>query len=251
MGRLDGKVALVTGGGVGIGAAVAQAFAREGAAVVVTGRRKEVLEQVVRQIERANGRALAVPGNVTDEPHVRAAVSQTVRAFGKLDVLVNNAGIGEFGKLIHETDDQSWQTLMDVNLTGVFRFIRATVPEMLKIGGGSIVNISSIAGSVGLPLTAAYSATKGGMDALTRAVAIDYAKQGIRCNAVSPGLIDTPMAEPLIQDPERLAQVMSAYPMDRPGKPEDVAYLVVYLASDESRWVTGTNIPVDGGMLAH
>lgn len=251
VGRLEGKVALITGGGAGIGAAIAEMFAHEGAAVVVTGRRKEVLEQLVERIGQAKGRALAVLGNVTDEAHVRSAVSQTVRTFGKLDVLVNNAGIGEFGNLLHETDEKVWQTLLNVNLTGVFRFTRAAVPEMLKIGGGSIINISSIAGSAGLPLTAAYSATKGGMDALTRAIAIDHAKQGIRCNAISPGLIDTPMAEPLIQNPERLAEVMSVYPMNKPGKPEDVAYLAVYLASDESRWVTGTNIPVDGGMLAH
>src|SRR6185295_4512586 len=177
MGRLERKVVLVTGGGAGIGAGIALAFAREGAAVVVTGRRKQVLEQIVRQIEQATGRALAVPGDVTDEAHVRSAVSQAVRTFGKLDVLVNNAGIGEFGKLIHEMDDRSWQTLLDVNVTGVFHFIRAAVPEMLKAGGGSIINISSIAGSAGLPQKAANSVTKGAMDALTRSVAIDYAKQ--------------------------------------------------------------------------
>lgn len=251
MGRLDGKVAVVTGGGVGIGEAIARIFAHEGAAVVVTGRHKDVLERVVGQIERTNGRAIAMAGSVTDEAHVRSAIAQTVRTFGRLDVLVNNAGIGEFDKLIHETEDQSWQEMLDVNMTGVFRFIRAAIPEMLKAGGGSIVNLSSIAGTLGLPYSAAYSATKGGIDAMTRAVAIDYAKQGIRCNAVSPGLIDTPMAAPLLANREQLAEVLAPYPISRPGKPEEVAMLIVYLASDESKWVTGGNFPIDGGRMAH
>jgi NAD(P)-dependent dehydrogenase (short-subunit alcohol dehydrogenase family) len=250
MGRLDGKVAVVTGASVGIGATAAKVFAQEGAAVVLTGRRKELLEQVSEEIERTGGRALVVPGSVTDEAHVRLAVSQAVRTFGKLTVLVNNAGIGEFGQVLHETDDASWHAMLDVNLTGVFRFIRAAVPEMLQGGGGSIINISSIAGSVGLPLSAAYSATKGGIDALTRAIAVEYADAGIRCNAVSPGLIETPMAEPLLKNPDRLAEVLRAYPIARPGKPEEVAHLLVYLASDESRWMTGANIPIDGGMTA-
>jgi NAD(P)-dependent dehydrogenase (short-subunit alcohol dehydrogenase family) len=161
---------------------------------------------------------------------------------------VNNAGVGAFGKTLHETDDATWDEVLAVNLTGVFRFTRAIVPEMLKAGGGSIVNISSIAGSVGLPLGAAYGATKGGLDALTRCVAVDYAKQGIRCNAVSPGLVATPMADPLINDPARLAKVLAVYPIARPGKPEEVANLVLYLASDEAAWVTGANFAIDGGM---
>jgi NAD(P)-dependent dehydrogenase (short-subunit alcohol dehydrogenase family) len=127
---------------------------------------------------------------------------------------------------------------------------RAAVPEMLKAGGGAIVNISSIAGLVGIPLNAAYSATKGGLDALTRCLAIDYANQGIRCNAVCPGLVDTPMAAPLLNDPTRKAQVLTAYPLGRPGTPDEVANLVLYLASEESAWVTGTIVPIDGGMTA-
>ncbi len=248
MKRLDGKVALITGGGVGIGAAIARLFAREGAAVVITGRRKEMLERLVLEVEAEQGRALAIAGSVTDEAHVRAAVSQAMRTFGQINVLVNNAGVGAFGKTLHETDDATWDEVLAVNLTGVFRFTRAIVPEMLKAGGGSIVNISSIAGSVGLPLGAAYGATKGGLDALTRCVAVDYAKQGIRCNAVSPGLVATPMADPLINDPARLAKVLAVYPIARPGKPEEVANLVLYLASDEAAWVTGANFAIDGGM---
>lgn len=250
MSRLQGKVALITGGNAGIGEAIARRFAREGASVVITGRRKDLLENVVADILREEGRAIAVAGSVTDEAHARAAVDQAVRAFGKLDVLVNNAGIGAFGKLLHETDDATWDDVLAVNLTGAFRMTRASVPAMLKAGGGSIVNISSIASLVGIPMLSAYAATKGGLDALTRCTAIDYAKQGIRCNAVNPGLVATPMAASLISDPARLDQVLSDYLLARPGTPEEVASLVLYLASDESAWMTGTMVPIDGGMTA-
>ncbi|MBM4122980.1 MAG: SDR family oxidoreductase [Nitrospira sp.] len=248
MKRLEGKVALITGGNAGIGEAVAKLFAQEGAAVVLTGRRKEALERVVGEI--TPGRALAVAGSVTDETHVRSAVDQAVRTFGKLNILVNNAGIGAFGKALHETDDATWDEVLAVNLTGVFRMTRAAVPAMMKAGGGSIVNISSIASLVGIPLLPVYAATKGALDSMTRCLAIDYAKQGIRCNAVNPGLVDTPMAAGLISDPSALAQVLSDYPLDRPGTPEEVAKLVLYLASDESAWVTGAVFPIDGGMTA-
>ncbi len=250
MKRLDGKVALVTGATAGIGEAVARLFAQEGAAVVITGRRKEQLEKVAREIERAGGRAVPVPGSVTDEAHARSAVSQAVRNFGKLHILVNNAGLGEFSGLIHETEDAVWEKLLAVNLTGTFRVTRAAIPEMLKAGGGSIVNVSSIASLVGIPYTGAYSATKGGLDALTRCVAVEYAKQGIRCNSICPGLVDTPMAAPLLADPVKTAQVMAAYPMGRPGTSEEVAKLALFLASDESAWMTGSVIPIDGGMTA-
>lgn len=250
MKRLDGKVALVTGATAGIGETVARLFAQEGAAVVITGRRKEQLEKVAREIERAGGRAVPVPGSVTDEAHARSAVSQAIRSFGKLHILVNNAGLGEFSGLIHETEDAVWEKLLAVNLTGTFRVTRAAIPEMLKAGGGSIVNVSSIASLVGIPYSGAYSATKGGLDALTRCVAVEYAKQGIRCNSICPGLVDTPMAAPLLADPVKTAQVMAAYPMGRPGTSEEVAKLALFLASDESAWMTGSVIPIDGGMTA-
>ncbi|MBM4134330.1 MAG: SDR family oxidoreductase [Nitrospira sp.] len=250
MSRLQGKVALITGGSAGIGEAIARRFAREGASVAITGRRKDLLDKIVADLTREGGRAVSVAGSVTDEAHPRDAVDQAVRAFGKLHILVNNAGIGAFGKQLHETDDATWDEVLAVNLTGAFRMTRASVPAMLEAGGGSIVNISSIASLVGIPMLAAYSASKGGMDSLTRCTAIDYAKQGIRCNAVTVGLVDTPMAASLINDPEKLAWVMNMYPLGRPGKPEEVASLVLYLASDESAWVTGGLFPIDGGMTA-
>ena len=168
MTRLNGKVALITGGGAGIGEAIARACIQAGAAVVITGRRKDVIERVAEDLGRAGGKILAVAGDVTDDAHAKAAVAQTVSVFGKLDVLVNNAGIGAFGKPLHETDDTTWNDVVAVNLTGVFRMTRAAVPEMLKAGGGAIVNISSIAGQVGIPLLPAYSATKGGVHYLRR-----------------------------------------------------------------------------------
>lgn len=248
MNRLSGKVALVTGGNAGIGESVAKLFAEEGAAVVVTGRRQAELDRVAREIMAKGGKALAVAGSVTDETHARAAAERTVASFGKIDVLVNNAGIGDFGKRLHEMDDTAWANVLDVNLTGPFRMTRAVIPQMLKQTGGSIVNISSIASLVGIPLLSAYAASKGALDALTRSIAIDYASDGIRCNVVNPGLIDTPMAAPLMANSEQLGSILSHYPIRRAGKPEEVASMVLYLASDESAWVTGGTFRIDGGM---
>ncbi len=248
MSRLAGKVALVTGGNAGIGEAIAKVFAREGAAVVITGRRRDELDRVTMEIRRQGGRCVGVAGSVTDDQHARVAVNETVGHFGSIDILVNNAGIGDFGRRIHELDDETWARILDVNVTGVFRMTRAAVVEMLKRGLGSIVNISSIASLVGIPLLPVYAASKGALDALTRAVAVDYAKDGIRCNVVNPGLIATPMAAPLMADPERLEPILSHYPIRRPGKPEEVAAMVLYLASDEASWVTGGTFTIDGGM---
>ena len=248
MNRLSGKVALVTGGNAGIGESVAKLFAEEGAAVVVTGRRQAELDRVVREIVAKGGKALALAGSVTDEAHARAAAERTVASFGKIDVLVNNAGVGDFGKRLHEMDDTGWAHVLDVNLTGLFRMTRAVIPQMLKQTGGSIVNISSIASLVGIPLLSAYAASKGALDALTRSIAIDYASDGIRCNVVNPGLIDTPMAAPLMANSEQLGSILSHYPIRRAGKPEEVASMVLYLASDESAWVTGGTFRIDGGM---
>lgn len=249
--RVAGKVAIVTGANVGIGAAVAKVLAEEGATVVITGRRKDLLDQVVADIERKKGRALAVAGSVTDEAHVRSVVEQCVRMFGTLNILVNNAGIGAFGTLLHEIDDATWHDILDVNLTGVFRMTRSAVPAMLKNGGGSIINMSSVGGVIGFSGSAAYGTSKGGLELFTKCVAMDYAQNGIRCNSVCPGLIDTPMAAPLLNNPDMKAEVLAAYPIRRVGMPEEVAKMVLYLASDEASWVTGSSFMIDGGLTAH
>lgn len=251
MNRLEGKVAVVTGGNAGIGEAVAKRFADEGASVVVTGRRQQELDRVVSGIRHNKGKALAVAGSVTDEAHAQDVAQRTLDSFGHIDILVNNAGIGDFGKRLHETDDATWTSVLDVNLTGVFRMTRAIVPQMLKQGRGAIVNISSIASLVGIPTVSAYAASKGGLDALTRAVAIDYAPDGIRCNVVNPGLIDTPMAAPLMANPDMLQPILAQYAIRRPGTPEEVANMVLYLASDEAAWVTGGTFTIDGGMTVY
>lgn len=250
MNRLVKKVALITGGNAGIGEAVAKTFASEGAAVVITGRRESELERVVNDIRREYGNALAVTGSVTDEQHVRTAVEQAVRQFGALDILINNAGIGDFGRRLHEVDDRTWEHVMDINVMGVFRMTRAALPHMLRRRTGSIVNISSIASLVGIPLLPVYAASKGALEALTRAIAIDYAADGIRCNVVNPGLTATPMAAPLQTNPEQLEAILKDYPIKRMGTPEEVAHLVLFLASDEAAWVTGSSYTIDGGKTA-
>jgi NAD(P)-dependent dehydrogenase (short-subunit alcohol dehydrogenase family) len=248
MTRLEGKVAIVTGGNAGIGEALAKRFADEGAAVVITGRRQSELDRVMSGIRHNRGKGLSVAGSVTDEVHVQNVAQRALDSFGRIDILINNAGVGEFGKRLHETDDAMWATTLDVNLTGVFRMTRAVIPQMLKQGRGAIVNISSVASLVGIPGSSAYSASKGGVDAFTRAIAIDYAKDGIRCNVVNPGLIDTPMAAPLMANPDMLQPILSHYALQRPGTPEEVANMVLYLASDEAGWVTGGTFTIDGGM---
>ena len=185
--------------------------------------------------------------DVTERPGVDALAAK-VEGDGGLDILVNNAGIGDFGKRLHEADDATWAKVLDINLTGVFRMTRAAIPELIKAGGGSIVNISTVASLIGIRGLSAYAASKGGLDALTRSLAVDYASDNIRCNAVNPGLVDTPMAAPLMADPASLEPIMSQYAIRRPGKPEEVAKMVLYLASDESSWVTGGTFPIDGGM---
>lgn len=248
MNRLEGKVVVVTGGNAGIGEAIAKRFVEEGASVVITGRRQQELDRVTSVIRLNKGKVLGIAGSVTDETHVQDVARRTLDSFGRIDVLVNNAGIGEFGKRLHETEDAIWAHVFDINVTGVFRITRAVIPHMLRQGRGSIINISSIASLVGLSGSAAYTASKGALDALTRALAVEYAKEGIRCNVVNPGLIDTPMAAPLMANPDMLQPILAQYAIRRPGTPEEVANMVLYLASDEAAWVTGATFPIDGGM---
>ncbi len=250
--RLANKVIIVTGGGTGIGEAIARTFAREGAKVAITGRRMEELERVVKDIEGAGRKALAIRGSVTNEEDVRQAISATVRAFGRIDVLVNNAGNLFYAGPLHETTDQILDETFDIFLKGTFRFIRATIPQMLKQGTGSIINISTVGGLKAIPGFPghAYQAAKAGVNLLTKTVAVEYAKQGIRCNVICPAGVLTPPIEEMLKDPATKNFFEHLHPMGQLGRPEDIAESAIYFASDESHWTTGSVLAVDGGVMA-
>src|SRR5256712_3915994 len=250
--RLEHKVAIVTGGGTGIGQAGGKVSARGGAKVAITGRRKDELARVVRDIERKGGQALALQGSVTNEQDVQEAVAATGRTFGRLDILVNNAGNLFHAARLHETPDHIWDETFDVFMKGTFRFIRAAIPQMLNLGGGSILNISTVAGLKAiLGFEAhAYQAAKAGVIMLTKTVAVHYAKQNIRCNCICPAGVVTPPVAAMLEDPQTKAWFEGTHPMGRLGQPEEIAEATVYFASDESRWTTGSILPVDGGVMA-
>ena len=247
--RLENKVALISGGARGMGAAEAKLFAAEGAKVVIG----DVLDEEGRQTEAAinevGGECLFVHLDVTDEGSWQQAVAETVSRFGKLDILVNNAGIFRSHK-VEDTTAEEWNLVMDINAKGVFLGTKAAIPELRKAGGGSIVNISSGAGLVGGE-SSAYSASKGAVRLLTKSTAIQYASEGIRCNSVHPGVIETPMTIPtMLSTPEGREMRVARYPLGRIGQPEDVAYGVLFLASDESSFMTGSELVIDGGLTA-
>ena len=250
MGRLDGKVALISGGARGQGATEAQLFAREGARVVLG----DILDGAGRDVEAAirggGGEATYVHLDVTGEDHWRAAVDTAVQRYGQLNVLVNNAGI-LLRKTIEEMTVEEWDRIMAINLKGVFLGTKHAIPAMRRAGGGSIINISSTAGLVGSPgETSAYTATKGGVRLFTKATAIQHAKDKIRCNSVHPGPVTTEMIRDTLENPALWAQRLRRLPMGRAATPEDVAYGVLYLASDESSYVTGSELVIDGGTTA-
>lgn len=251
MGKLDGKVAIVTGGGSGIGRASALLFAREGAHVVVADIDAGRAAAVAGEITGAGGQAIAAPTDVSRPDHVEAMVRAAVDTYGRLDVLFNNAGIeGEPG-LLADSSIENWQRVLAVNLTGVYLGMKFGIAAMLKKGGGSIINTSSVAGLVGFPATAAYCASKGGVIQLTRSAALDYARQGVRVNAICPGVIDTPMVQKVaVTAPAMLEMVKEQTPVGRMGTPEEVAGMALFLASDESAFCTGAVFVIDGGWVA-
>ena len=253
--RLAGKRALITGGGSGIGRATAELFAREGAAVMVSGRRKAELEETVRCVSAAGGRAAFVQGDVSAPADAERMARETVAALGGIDLLVNNAGINVRNASVTSVPIEEWERLLRIDLTGVFLVSRFALLEMVKAGrGGSIVHVSSVAGIVGDPKLAPYNAAKGGVNLLTKNMALDYAPHGIRVNAVCPGRIWTPMPQSRLKpedDPrEILARWGKNIPLGRVGMPEDIARAILFLCSDESSWITGTWLVVDGGVTA-
>ena len=247
--RLKGKVALVSGGARGLGAAQARLMAAEGAPVVVGDVLEEEGLAVAADIKARGGQALFMPLDVTSERDWERAVDTVASSFGKLNVLVNNAGIFRRATF-DETTVEGWDEVMDVNAKGVFLGTRAVLAPMRARGGGSIVNISSIAGLVGSSISAAYNASKGAVRIMTKSAALQYAADGIRVNSVHPGLSDTDMLPEVFPDVEDQIKRRSATPMDRYGTPEDVAYAVLFLASDEASFVTGAELVVDGGFTA-
>lgn len=254
MTRLAGKVALVTGAGTGIGRACALLFAREGARVGVAARRAEPLATVTAEMAKAGGETLAVQCDVTQVRQVQDAMRAIVGRFGRLDVVVNNAG-ALIAATAEETSDADWDRIIDVNVKGTFLVSRAALPELRKTGGGSIINIGSILSLVGMKKRAAYCAAKGGVLLLTRAMALDHAHERIRFNCICPGLVETELIRGLFTGtPERealLRQRIEQIPLGRVGQPEDVGRLAVFLASEESSWITGAALSVDGGFTAY
>jgi meso-butanediol dehydrogenase / (S,S)-butanediol dehydrogenase / diacetyl reductase len=258
-GRLEGKVAIITGASSGIGRATAAAFGREGAKVVATARREDKLRETVGAVEAAGSEGLAVPVDLEDTSSADRVVKEAIDSFGRVDLLVNNAGVGwQYGidnpgtmAGIHEASVENWRDIIGgVDLEGYFLMIHAALPKMLEQGSGAIVNVASMAGVTGLYDAHAYTAAKGALVNLTRSMAISYIKQGVRTNCVCPGFVDTPMIAPVINifDDEAVAAAMS--PIARPARPEEIAGPILFLASDEASYCNGTILVADGGCTA-
>jgi NAD(P)-dependent dehydrogenase (short-subunit alcohol dehydrogenase family) len=252
MGRLDGKVALISGGARGQGVAEARLFVKEGARVVFGDILDEEGKRVEAEIQEMGGEAVYLHLDVTREEDWIAAVETSVNTYGRLNVLVNNAGVAVWGTL-EDTTVEEWDWVMEVNAKGVFLGTKAAIPAMRRVGGGSIINISSISGLIGQEgIQPVYNASKGAVRLLTKATAIQYTKEGIRCNSVHPGPVDTPMRQGGMAglDPAALEERLRRVPLGRVATPEEIAYGVVYLASDESSFVTGSELVIDGGYTA-
>lgn len=253
MGRLDGKVCLVTGGGSGIGRATSELFMSEGARVAVMDRNGEAAEATRRSADGLGAEAIAIRADIGVTADVERMIDETIAAWGRIDVLVNNSGYGIAGT-VPETSEEDFTALMNVNVTGIFRACRKVIPIMAAAGGGVIVNVASVVASVGITNRAAYCASKGAVAALTRAMALDHVHQNIRVNAVAPGTIHTPYFDKMLaeaEDPqELLSGLENRQAMKRLGKPAEIAQGILYLASDESAFCTGTILTIDGGMTA-
>lgn len=248
--RLENKVALITGGASGMGASMARVFAREGAKVAVADMLMDEGRAVVEEITRANGAAIFQPLDVTSEAEWQAAIAATLTAFGRLDILVNDAGIS--GSAVEDLfDSAAWQKIMAVNSTGTFLGMKYAIPEMKKAGGGAIVNISSISGVTGQRgIHVAYNASKGAVRTLTKAAAVQHGRDNIRVNSVHPGLMPPMRTSGRTADPAVRAKMLEGVPLRRAGRVEEVANAVLFLASDDASYITGVELYVDGGFLA-
>jgi glucose 1-dehydrogenase len=248
--RLEDKVAIVTGSSSGIGAAIALAFAAEGAAVVINySRHGDAAQTVLDEIEKSGGKGLVVGADVSDPKEMGAMVQKSVDAFGHLDIMVNNAGMERKMPFL-QTPFEVWQETIGVNLTGTWLGCQAAARQMVAQGDpGRIINVSSVHEDLAMPTNSPYCATKGGVRMLMRTLAVELAPHDITVNNIAPGAIDTPMDAPLKQDPDLMKELLSEIPLGRMGKPEEVANLALFLASDDSSYVTGSTLFVDGGMI--
>ena len=252
MPNLKNKVALITGARRGMGRAHALVLAKYGAKVVVTDISQEECQQVVEEINKQDGHALALRLDVTQKDEVAQVFQEAVQKFGRIDVLVNNAGIAEFQSFLAMSEEE-WDRTLDINLKGQFLCAQAAAIQMKKQGSGAIVNIASVAmgqQGIGFPNIAHYCASKGGIAALTEALAVELAPLNIRVNCIAPGLIDTPMINTVKSDPKTMEGMLGRIPLHRTGRPEEVSELVAFLASDDSSYITGSVVVIDGGWLA-
>ncbi len=257
MGDHEGKAVIVTGGALGIGRGIVEGFAREGAQVAIADVDRAAADTLARAIGAAGGRAIATIGDVSSAADAERMVSETIDAFGRLDILVNNAGIQPMGWYhpVDEMPEEVWDRIIDVNLKGAFLMSRAAIPRIRAQGGGAIVNIASVQGLQSMPGVPAYAASKGGLLSLTRNMALDYARQGIRVTAICPGTIDSEMVRTSARAEggdlqENLRRYGDFHPVGRIGRPEDIAEAVLFLASEKASFITGEYLCVDGGFMA-
>jgi NAD(P)-dependent dehydrogenase (short-subunit alcohol dehydrogenase family) len=247
--RLAGKVAIITGAASGLGQATALLFAKEGAKVVIADINEAGGAETAARMKAEGGEAIFVRTDVTSAKDAEAMVKKAVEAYGKLDVLFNNAGIAMRLPVV-ELPEADWDRCIDINLKGVYLGSKYAIPEMIQNGGGSIINMSSIYGIVGARTRAAYAASKGGVANLTRSMALDYARYNIRVNCICPGFVETPLFKGAVKTQEEYQAIVNSHPIGRLGRPIDIAYGALYLASDESSFVTGVALPIDGGYTA-